>query len=101
MNRDTFRALQAPVKQLYKEHPERAEAVLRAEGDVDFERIGCRVRLLANDGRDILAGLHPAAGGDGLAACSGELLLQALITCAEPLWPLSQKPLTSGCNPPL
>ncbi len=82
MNRDTFRALQAPVKQLYKEHPERAEAVLRAEGDVDLERIGCRVRLLANDGRDILAGLHPAAGGDGLAACSGELLLQALITCA-------------------
>jgi uncharacterized OsmC-like protein len=40
------------------------------------------VRLLINDGHDILAGLHPAAGGDGLAACSGELLLQALITCA-------------------
>ncbi|MEY3172442.1 MAG: hypothetical protein RLZZ436_355 [Planctomycetota bacterium] len=82
MNRDTFRAMQAPVKQLFVEHPERAAVVLRAEGEVDPERIGCRVRLLANDGRDILAGLHPAAGGDGLAACSGELLLQALVTCA-------------------
>lgn len=82
MNRETFRALQGPVKQLYAEHPQRAAVVLQAEGEVDLERIGCRVRLLVNDGKELLAGLHPAAGGDGLAACSGELLLQALITCA-------------------
>jgi uncharacterized OsmC-like protein len=82
MNRDTFRAMQAPVKQLYAVQPERAAVMLQAEGEVDLEHIGCRVRLLINDGHDILAGLHPAAGGDGLAACSGELLLQALITCA-------------------
>jgi uncharacterized OsmC-like protein len=82
MDRDTFRAIQGPLKALYAEQPERALAVLRAEGEVDFERLGCRVRLLANDGCDLLAGLHVAAGGDGLAACSGELLLQALVTCA-------------------
>lgn len=82
MDRETFRAMQAPVKALYTERPERAVVDLRAEGEVDFDRLGCRVQLLANDGREIFAGLHTAAGGDGLAACSGELLLQALVTCA-------------------
>jgi uncharacterized OsmC-like protein len=82
MDRETFRAMQAPVKALYTERPERAVVELRAEGEVDFERLGCRVKLLANDGEQIFAGLHSAAGGDGLAACSGELLLQALVTCA-------------------
>lgn len=82
MDRETFRAIQGPLKTMYADQPERALAELRAEGEVDFERLGCRVRLLVNDGRDLLAGLHAAAGGDGLAACSGELLLQALVTCA-------------------
>ncbi|MFM7868003.1 MAG: OsmC family protein, partial [Planctomycetaceae bacterium] len=49
---------------------------------MDFERIGCHVPLLTNNGRQILAGLHPAAGGNGTAACSGEMLLQALVSCA-------------------
>lgn len=77
-----LRELQAPLKQLYSERPETALITLTAEGVVDFKRIGCRVPLLFNDGRELLAGLHPAAAGNGMMACSGELLLQALVTCA-------------------
>ncbi len=77
-----LRELQAPLKQLYSERPETALITLTAEGVVDLERICCRVPLLVNDGRELHAGLHPAAAGNGTMACSGELLLQALITCA-------------------
>ncbi len=82
MKRDLLRALQAPVKSLYQAEPEKGWMELTATGFVDFERIGCSVPLLANDGRSIQAGLHPGAAGNGLMACSGELLLQALVTCA-------------------
>jgi uncharacterized OsmC-like protein len=82
MDSSTLRAVQAPVKQLYQNHPDAGLAELSAEGHVDFERIGCHVPLLTNNGHSILAGLHPAAGGNGMAACSGEMLLQALVSCA-------------------
>jgi uncharacterized OsmC-like protein len=82
MDSSTLRAVQAPVKQLYQNHPDAGLAELSAEGHVDFERIGCHVPLLTNNGHRILAGLHPAAGGNGMAACSGEMLLQALVSCA-------------------
>ena len=82
MDQNTLKAVQAPVKQLYQTRPEAGLAELSAEGLVDFERIGCHVPLLTNNGRQIFAGLHPAAGGNGTAACSGEMLLQALVSCA-------------------
>ena len=77
-----LRELQTPLKELYARQGDAAVIVLSAEGEVDFERIGCRVPLLQNDGKLLHAGLHPAAAGNGLMACSGELLLQSLITCA-------------------
>ena len=49
---------------------------------MEFDVPGCRVALPCNDGKFIKAGLHPNAGGDGTQACSAELLLQALVTCA-------------------
>lgn len=82
MDQQTLKAVQAPVKQLYQSHPAAGLVELEATGEVDFERIGCRVSLLANNGQQILAGLHPGAGGNGTAACSGEMLLQALVSCA-------------------
>lgn len=82
MNKDVLRAIQAPVKQRYVENPQSALVRLKVTGEVDFERIGCRISLPVHDGQSILAGLHPAAGGNGTMACSGELLLQALISCA-------------------
>jgi uncharacterized OsmC-like protein len=82
MNRDELRALQAPLKERYQSDPASAVVTLRATGIVDIARIGCRVELPPNDGRHIVAGLHPLAGGDGSLACSGDMLLQALVTCA-------------------
>jgi len=82
MNKDLLRAIQAPVKQRYVDSPQSAEVRLKVTGEVDFERIGCRISLPVHDGQSILAGLHPAAGGNGTMACSGELLLQALVSCA-------------------
>ncbi len=82
MDREALRAIQAPLKQQYQLEPESALAQLHAVGFVDFNRPGCRVALPCNDGREITAGLHPKAGGDGSLACSGDMLLQALVTCA-------------------
>ena len=82
MDRDALKSLQTPLKQLYQARPEAAIAEIRATGIVDFKGVTCRVPILANDGIEIIAGLHPMAGGDGTAACSGDLLLQALATCA-------------------
>ena len=82
MNKELLRSLQLPVKQRYQECPQAAQVVMKVTGEVDFQRLGCRISLPANDGRWILAGLHPAAGGNGTMACSGELLLQALVSCA-------------------
>ena len=82
MDRETLRALQAPLKLQYQLSPDTANVCLEAEGVVEFDVPGCRVALPCNDGKFIKAGLHPNTGGDGTQACSAELLLQALVTCA-------------------
>jgi uncharacterized OsmC-like protein len=74
-----LRALQAPLKELYRNDPDRAMVTLRAEASVDDPGVTCRVET----GRALVeAGLHPATGGTGMQACSGDLLLQALVACA-------------------
>ena len=78
MDRDELRALQAPLKQRYREDPQSALVTLRAEGTLD-ERMTCSV---ATGTALVEAGLHAATGGTGLAACSGDMLLQALVACA-------------------
>jgi uncharacterized OsmC-like protein len=78
MNSEELRATQAPMKQLYKEKPEAAFITLKAEGRLG-EGITCKVQT----GKALVeAGLHPATGGDGLSACSGDMLLDALVACA-------------------
>ena len=76
--RDALRALQEPLKQRYRDDPESATITLNATGSLD-DGITCSV----NTGRALAqAGLHPAAGGDGSALCSGDMLLEALVACA-------------------
>lgn len=78
MNAEELRALQAPLKEIYRDTPEAALITLRARGRVG-EGITCKVET----GKALVAaGLHPATGGDGLAACSGDMLLEALVACA-------------------
>ena len=78
MNSQELKALQAPLKEKYRDHPESAIITLKAEGKID-EGISCKVET----GRSLVeAGLHPATGGTGLLACSGDLLLEALVACA-------------------
>ena len=78
MNADEIRSLQAPLKERYRERPDTALVTLRAEG-----RIGEGVTCKIETGKGLVeAGLHPGTGGDGLAACSGDMLLQALVACA-------------------
>jgi uncharacterized OsmC-like protein len=78
MNAEQLRELQAPLKQRYREEPDAARITLSAQGRLD-EGIICSVQT----GKALVqAGLHPATGGDGLAACSGDMLLQALVACA-------------------
>jgi uncharacterized OsmC-like protein len=79
MNSDELRAIQAPLKARYREHPEEATITLRARASLDDAAVTCKVET----SRAIIeAGLHPATGGDGLAACSGDMLLEALAACA-------------------
>jgi uncharacterized OsmC-like protein len=79
VNADDLRALQAPLKDAYRADPAQALVTLTADGEVDAADIACRV----DTGRALVeAGLHPATGGTGLQACSGDLLLQALVACA-------------------
>ena len=68
-DRETLKAVQAPLKQQYQEDPKSAIAILHAEGTVDFRSLGCRVALPCNNGREIIAGLHPKAGGDCRQHC--------------------------------
>jgi uncharacterized OsmC-like protein len=78
MDATTLKALQAPLKERYREAPEAAVVTLRAEG-----RLGEDVTCSVATGRALVeAGLHPATGGDGLSVCSGDMLLQALVACA-------------------
>jgi uncharacterized OsmC-like protein len=79
MDAETLKALQAPIKQKYRDAPDSAVITLKAEGTVGAEGVTCKVYT----GRALVeAGLHPAAGGDGMAACSGDMLLEALVACA-------------------
>ncbi len=79
MNREQLQAVQAPIKARLRDTPGAGMVTLRAEGDLDPEEIACSVAT----GRALVeAGLHPATGGDGLQACSGDMLLQALVACA-------------------
>jgi uncharacterized OsmC-like protein len=78
MNAEELRSMQAPLKQQYREHPETALVTLRAEGRVG-EGISCK---LETGKAFVEAGLHPATGGSGASACSGDMLLEALVACA-------------------
>lgn len=79
MDATTLREMQAPLKVKYRETPQAALVTLKAEGNLDGEGIACRVET----GRALVeAGLHPATGGSGLQACSGDMLLEALVACA-------------------
>jgi len=74
-----LRAVQQPLKDAYREDPQQAVITLRARGQLDEQAIACSV----DTGRALaVAGLHPATGGDGSLACSGDMLLQALVACA-------------------
>ena len=78
MNAAELRDLQAPLKQRYRDEPGAARITLAARGTLD-EGVACSVET----GKALVqAGLHPATGGDGLSACSGDMLLQALVACA-------------------
>jgi uncharacterized OsmC-like protein len=78
VNAEELRAVQSPLKQRYRESPEAALVTLRAHGRLG-EGVSCKVET----GRALrVAGLHPATGGNGLSACSGDMLLEALVACA-------------------
>ena len=78
MDADSLKAMQAPIKQRYREAPEAAVVTLKAEGRIG-ENLSCSVAT----GRAMVeAGLHPATCGSGLQACSGDMLLEALVACA-------------------
>jgi uncharacterized OsmC-like protein len=75
---DDLKAVQTPLKERYREHPDAAMVTLRARGSIG-DAVVCHVET----GRAIVeAGLHPATGGSGLLACSGDMLLEALVACA-------------------
>jgi uncharacterized OsmC-like protein len=78
MNSEQLKALQAPIKERYKTDPGAAVITLRAQGRIG-EGISCRI----DTGKALIeAGLHPASGGSGLQACSGDMLLESLVACA-------------------
>jgi uncharacterized OsmC-like protein len=78
MDADDLRAIQAPIKERYREEPNAARITLRAEGRLG-EGLSCKIET----GKALVAaGLHPATGGTGQAACSGDMLLEALVACA-------------------
>lgn len=78
MNSERLRATQAPIKERYKEEPRAALVTLKAQG-----RLGEGITCSVQTGKALVeAGLHPATGGDGLSACSGDMLLEALVACA-------------------
>jgi uncharacterized OsmC-like protein len=79
MEANELRALQAPLKKQYREQPETARTLARAEAVLDLDRVACRVGSWSGE---TTAGLHPATGGDGTLACSADMLLEALVACA-------------------
>ena len=79
MNADELRALQAPLKDRYRTTPDAARVTLKAAGELGGDGMVCKVAT----GRGLVeAGLHPATGGTGLQACSGDMLLEGLVACA-------------------
>jgi uncharacterized OsmC-like protein len=79
MNADELRALQAPLKSKYKENPAAAKVTLHARARLSPGEVSCQVETGLGK---VEAGLHPATGGDGALACSGDMLLEALAACA-------------------
>jgi uncharacterized OsmC-like protein len=78
MDATALKAMQAPLKECYRDEPQAAMITLAAEGEIG-EGLSCKVAT----GRALVeAGLHPATGGSGLQACSGDMLLEALVACA-------------------
>src|SRR5437867_5861238 len=78
MNAEELRSIQTPLKERYREEPAAALITLRARGRLG-EGVSCRVET----GKAlVVAGLHPGTGGTGLSACSGDMLLEALVACA-------------------
>ena len=78
MNADDLRSIQAPLKERYRQSPEAALVTLRAQGRL-ADGVSCKIET----GKALVtAGLHPATGGSGLGACSGDMLLEALVACA-------------------
>jgi uncharacterized OsmC-like protein len=79
MDAAELRAMQAPIKERYKNDPKAGLITLKARGSLDETQIACKVET----GRALaIAGLHPATGGSGLELCSGDMLLEALVACA-------------------
>src|SRR5262245_45857288 len=78
MNADELRAIQAPLKDRYRQSPDSAMITLRAQGRLG-EGVSCKIETGKGQ---VSAGLHPATGGTGLGACSGDMLLEALVACA-------------------
>ena len=79
MDREQLRSVQAPLKERYREEPAAAMITLHADGSLSDSEVTCSVQT----GHALVAaGLHPATGGDGTFACSGDMLLQALVACA-------------------
>lgn len=79
MNAEELKSIQAPLKEQYRETPDAAKIKLTAHGTLGEDGVVCRVET----GKAIVeAGLHPATGGSGMQACSGDMLLEALVACA-------------------
>ncbi|TPI38867.1 OsmC family protein [Mesorhizobium sp. B3-1-6] len=79
MDATALKAMQAPLKEAYRDDAARALITLKARGTLDDQSIACKVET----GRALaVAGLHPATGGSGLELCSGDMLLEALVACA-------------------
>jgi uncharacterized OsmC-like protein len=79
MNAEQLRAMQAPVKQRYRDTPDAARVLARAEARLDGEDVACTVPSWHGE---VTAGLHRATGGSGEQACSADMLLEALVACA-------------------
>lgn len=79
MNAEQLRELQTPIKQGYRDNPDSAQVVMHASGSVQPSHLTCLVDTSIGK---VTAGLHPAAGGSGAEACSGDMLLQALVACS-------------------
>lgn len=79
MNADMLRAAQAPLKIRYRDNPDSAKQTLKATGHLGRDAVTCVVETPRGS---VEAGLHPATGGDGSFACSGDMLLESLVGCA-------------------